>query len=170
MLFCVQFVSILLYFIDVSVIQNFVPFRFSLFSAFLSFFFLTGDDNSAFCQESKSPYFPKILKLMWNSSIIVAWEYVFPIWSRLQISWHRLVTEYTGVICDRTTCRAKIQERGVLRNTWIKGKKATFLDHGQICLAVINYTKVIYHQTLGRPIQVNGAFYSIKKGRVIKYK
>ena len=35
------------------------------------FLFLTGD-NSAFCQELKSPYFPKIFKLMWNSSILVA--------------------------------------------------------------------------------------------------
>ena len=68
-LFCVQFVSVL-YFINVSVIQNFVP------SSLLSslFLFLTGDNNSAFCEESKSLYFPKIWKLMWNSSILVAYE------------------------------------------------------------------------------------------------
>ena len=69
--FGVQFVSILFYFINVSVIQNFVPFRFSLFISFLYFYFLTSD-NSAFCQDSKSLYFPKILKLMWNSSTLVA--------------------------------------------------------------------------------------------------
>ena len=104
---------------------------------------------------------------IWNSSILVALEYVFLIWSRLQISWHHLVTEYAGVISDRTSCGAKILECGVLQNMWIRGKKATFLDSGQICLAMSNYMKRIDHQTLGRPIQVNGAFYSIKKSRVI---
>ena len=43
-----------------------------------------------------------------------------------------------------------------------------FLDDSQICLAAVNYTKIIDHWTLGRPIQVNGAFYCIKKSRVIK--
>ena len=38
--FCVEFVSVLFYFINVSVIQYFVPFRFSLLVAFLSFSFL----------------------------------------------------------------------------------------------------------------------------------
>ena len=42
-----------------------------------------------------------------------------------------------GVISDRTICRAKFLERGVLRNTWIRGKKATFLDSGQICLVYL---------------------------------
>ena len=60
------------------------------------------------------------------------------------------------------------QLSGVIRNTWIRGKKATFLDDGQLCLATINYTKIIDRRTLGRLIQVNGAFYSIKKSRVIK--
>ena len=48
--------------------------RFSSPSSLLSslYLFLTGDDNSAFCQEVKSLYFPRILKLMWNSSILVA--------------------------------------------------------------------------------------------------
>ena len=54
-------------------------------------------------------------------------------------SWLVVGTEYAGVISDQTTCGAKIQERRVLR-----GKK-----------------------TLGRLIQVNGAFYSIKKSCVM---
>ena len=88
-------------------------------------------------------------------------------WSRLQISWCHLAAEDAGVKSDRTTCRAKILERGVIRNTWIRGKTATFLDDGQICLVTVNYTKIIDHRTLERFIQVNGAFYSIKKSRVI---
>ena len=46
-------------------------------------------------------------------------------------------------------------------------KKATFLDSGQICLPAVNYTKIIDGRTLGRPIQVHGALYSIKKSCVI---
>ena len=117
--------------------------RFASPSSLLSsiFLFLTGDDNSAFCQELKSPYFPRILNFVWNSSILVAQEF-FPIWSRLQISWRRLVTKDAGVISDQTTCRAKILQHGVLQNTWIRGKKATYLDNGQMCLAVVNYTKI----------------------------
>ena len=36
-----------------------------------------------------------------------------------------------------------------------------------ICLAKINYHKIIERQKSGRPMQVNGAFYSIEKSRVI---
>ena len=104
------------------------------------------------------------VKLIHTSGLGV---HLIPIWSRLQISWHRLATENAGVLSDRTTCRAKILERRVIRNTWIRGRKATFLDNGQICLAAVCYTKIIDRWLLGRPIQVNGAFYSIKKRRVI---
>ena len=37
-----------------------------------------------------------------------------------------------------------------------------------ICLAAVSYTKIIDRRMLGRPIQVNRAFYSIKKSSVIK--
>ena len=36
-----------------------------------------------------------------------------------------------------------------------------------ICLAKVNYHKIIERQKSGRPMQVNGAFYSIEKSRVI---
>ena len=36
-----------------------------------------------------------------------------------------------------------------------------------MCLAAVDYMKIIDCRTLGRLIQVNGAFYSIKKSRVI---
>ncbi len=52
-------------------------------------------------------------------------------------------------------------------DTWIRGKKATFLDSSQICLATVNYMKIIDRRTLGRLIQVNVAGNSIKKSRVI---
>ena len=104
------------------------------------------------------------VKLIHTSGLGVCF---FPIWSRRQISWRRLATKDAGVISDRTTCRAKIVERGVIRNTWIRGKKATFLDDGQIWLAAVSYSKIIDCWLLGRPIQVNGAFYSIKKSRAI---
>ena len=122
--------------------------RFTSPSLLLSslFLFLT----STFCWELKSPYFPRILKLIWNPS-----------------SWRHLTTEDAGVKSNWTTCRAKILERGVIRNTWIRDKKATFLDDGQICLAAVNYMKIFDLRMLGGSIQVNGAFYSIEKSRVI---
>ena len=71
------------------------------------------------------------------------------------------------MISDRTTCGAKILERRVIRNKWIRGKKATFFDNGQTCLEAVCYTKITDRWTLGSPIQMNGAFYSIKKSHVI---
>ena len=106
--FCVQLVSILFCFINVSVIQNFVPLHFFLFAAFLSLSFID-------------------------------WWWKLSLLPRVQI-----------------TVFSKTIKVNVI-----------FLDSGQICSAVVNYTKIIDQQTLGRPIQVSGAFYSIKKSRVI---
>ena len=61
------------------------------------------------------------VKLIHTSGLRVL--FFFLIWSSLQISWRRLVTKYAGVKSDRTTCGAKILERRVIRNTWIRGKK-----------------------------------------------
>ena len=145
------------------------PFHFSLFAAFLSFSFLDRWRQFSLLPRIEITIFSKNIKV--NVKLIytsVRGVSILPIWSRLQIRWRRLTTEDAGVKSDRTTCWAKILERGVIRNTWIRGKKATFLDNGQICLAAVKYMKIIDHQMSGRPIQVNGAFYSIKKIRVIK--
>ena len=144
------------------------PFLFSLFAAFLSFSFLYQWRQLSFLQELKSAYLPRILKLMWNSSTLAASSTFSLIRSSLQISWRRLATEDAGVNSDRTTCGAKILECGVIQNTWIRGRKATFLNDDQICWAAANYTKIIDRRMLERPIQVNGAIYSIKKSCVIK--
>ena len=134
-----------------------MPFRFSLFAAFISFCFLEHWRQLSLLRRLEITVFSRNIKF--NVKLIYT--------SRLQISWRHIATEYAGLISDQTTCSAKIQECGVLWNTWIRGKKATLLDNGQICLAMVNYTKIIDYQTLGRPIQVNGALYSIKKRHVI---
>lgn len=43
----------------------------------------------------------------------------------------------------------------------------TNLIHPVTAVLYINYTKIFDRRTLGRPIQVNGAFFSIKKSRVM---
>ena len=89
------------------------------------FLFLTNDDNSACFQDSESLYFPKMLKLKWALSILVAWEYVF-FHCEVDYRYH-LATKYAGVTSDPTTFTTTIQEHGVVWNMWIRGKKATFM-------------------------------------------
>ena len=126
----VKFMSILFYFIYVSVIQNFEPLYFSLFAAFLSLSFLDRRRELSLFPRLEITIFSKNVKVnvkLNHSGLGVR------LWSRPQISLRHLVTEDAGLINDLTTCRAKIQECRVLRNTWIRGKKASFLDDGQIC-------------------------------------
>ena len=100
--FCVQFVSIL-YFINVSVIQNFVLFRLCLFAAFLSFAFLDRWRQLSLLPRLKITVFSKNVKV--NVKLIYTiglGVHFFPIWNRLQISWRHFPTQYPGVKSDRT--------------------------------------------------------------------
>ena len=127
--FCVQIVSILFYLINVSVVQNFGPFL-----CFSLFFFSWPVTTTQPTQELKSLYFPKLLKLMWSSSILVALEKVFLIWGRLQISWCRFETEYAAVMSDRITCGAPSDTKYV--NQRQKGhfpwRRSNMLSNGQL--------------------------------------
>ena len=76
----------------------------------------------------------------------------------LRKAWRRLATEYAGVISYRTT-------------TWSDTKDVNQAQNAPsltaVTIATVNYQKRIDRWNLGRPMQVNGAFYSIEKSRGI---
>ena len=76
-----------------------------------------------------------------------------------QIRW-QIQPNALGLTNYRTIC-------GVIWKTW---KKTLSLTAVITCLATVNYQKIIDRRKLGRPMQMNGAFHSIKKSREIKHR
>ena len=85
--------------------------------------------------------------------------YIIPPKKIRQRCWRRLATKYAGV--DKLPDYLRSDMKDV-------NQKQKENQPDQLCLATVNYTKIMDRRKSGRPIQVNGAFYSIKKSRVIR--
>ena len=140
------------------------PFLFSFFAAFLSFSFLDLWRQLSLLPRVEITVFSKNIKVnvkLIHTSVLGVrffWDEVD--YRSADVAWRLKTLGWKVIGLLRFLSE-------VLRNTWIRVKKASFLDDGQICLAVVNYREIIDRWMLGRLIQVNEAFYSIKRSRVI---